>query len=98
MRNLKMDQRAQDKQDRIESKSIESLLLDIFGGNDYYSESKEGLKGDIYYQPVDNPLTEEDISDHLHGERILGSYQLIRGTNVVRWLGWDVDRKNVQKE
>ena len=91
-----MDQIAQDKQDRMESKSIESLLLDIFGGNDYYSESKEGLKGDIYYQPVDNPLTEEDISDHLHGERILGSYQLIRGTNVVRWLGWDVDSPDLK--
>lgn len=72
-------------------KSIAELLLEIFGGNPYHAVSREASNGDLYYAPVEVPLTAELLQDHLDGKIVLGSYQLIQGSNVVRFLGWDVD-------
>jgi len=71
-------------------KSIEQLLLDIFGGNPYHAKSRE-VNGDLSYAPIEVSLTEDSVRSHLEGKETLGSYQLIQGSNVVRWLGWDVD-------
>lgn len=77
------------------TKNTESLLLEIFGGNPYHARSNE-KNGDIYYAPVEIPLSGELITEHLEGRLCLGSYQLIHGAEVVRWLGWDVDDKDVK--
>src|SRR3990172_143880 len=72
-------------------KTIPELLLEIFGGNPYYAASREAANGDLYYSPIEVPLTVELLQDHVDGKIVLGSYQLIQGSNVVRFLGWDVD-------
>lgn len=72
------------------NKSVAELLLDIFGGNPYHARAKE-RHGDISYQPIEVPLSEENLEAHLKGEITLGSYQLMQGANVVKWFGWDVD-------
>ena len=75
--------------------TISKLLLEIFGGNSYHAQSKVAM-GDIYYKPVDVPLDLDRISQHLEAKVVLGSYQLIAGSDVVRWLGWDVDSKSLE--
>lgn len=75
-------------------RTIEQLLLEIFGGNPYHAKARV-INGDISYAPVDVALTEDHIKAHLQGTETLGSYQLIQGSNVVRWLGWDVDSRDV---
>jgi hypothetical protein len=77
-------------------KTLERLLLDIFGGNPYYAQARN-VNGDISYGPIENPLSEEIIRLHLRGDVTLGSYHLIQGANVVRWLGWDVDSKDLKE-
>lgn len=80
---------------RADEKGLEELLLEIFGGNTYYSKARE-IKGEISYHPVESPLTEETLTEHLSGVTTLGAYQLIKGADVVRWLGWDVDSKDLK--
>lgn len=65
------------------------LLLEIFGGNEYYAMART-VNGEITYQPVKKQLTESQLSEHLLGKVTLGAYQL-EPSNKVRWLGWDVD-------
>ena len=78
-----------------QSKSVEEYLLEIFGGNQYHARNGENpSNGDLYYAPVEIPLTEELIHRHVMGETILGSYQLAQGSDVVKWIGWDVDSKD----
>jgi hypothetical protein len=72
-------------------KTIAELLLEIFGGNEYHAQSRVAGNGDIYYAPIESPMTMELLDDHLDGHITLGSYQLISGANVVRFLGWDID-------
>lgn len=72
-------------------KSVAELLLQIFGGNPYHAESREAPNGDIYYAPVETPLDVELLQKHIDGIITLGAYQLLQGSNVVRFLGWDVD-------
>lgn len=74
----------------MDVKTIEGALLEIFGGNKYHSRARE-IHGDISYQPVDIPITEENLQSHVKGDITLGSYQIIEGADTVRWLGWDVD-------
>ena len=69
---------------------VAQKLLEIFGGNPYHSRAKE-IKGDLTYHPIEVPLSTESVKAHLQGHMTLGSYQLIQGANIVRWLGWDVD-------
>jgi hypothetical protein len=76
-------------------KSVEVSLLELFGGNPYHARSAvDPTVGDIYYSPVDVGLTEEDLKKHIAGEIVLGSYQLMQGTDQVKWFGWDVDSKD----
>lgn len=75
---------------------VAELLLEIFGGNSYHSRAKE-IKGDITYHPVEVPLSLDNMRAHVEGLMILGSYQLIQGANVVRWLGWDVDSTDLKE-
>ena len=63
---------------------IESLL-DIFGGNKYHAKSMEE-NGDIYYTPVEIPLTKELLKDHLDGKINLGSYQLLEKSDMIKWI------------
>jgi hypothetical protein len=70
-------------------KTTAQLLLEIFGGNPYYSMSRL-TAGEVSYQPVKQPLTEDIIQSHLDGKITLGAYQLDK-SNQVKWLGWDVD-------
>lgn len=77
-------------------KSIEKLLVEIFGGNSYHSQAREAENGDIYYSPIEVELTEDLVTQHLAGEVKLGAYQLIQGSNVVKWLGWDVDSHDLK--
>lgn len=69
---------------------IAEQLLEIFGGNPYHSQAKE-IRGDVTYHPIEVSLTVENLEAHLRGDVTLGAYQLVQGTNAVRWLGWDVD-------
>jgi hypothetical protein len=75
-------------------KSIEELLLEIFGGNPYHAIAREASNGDLYYSPIEIPLEVESLHSHLEGESILGSYQVLQGSNVVKFIGWDVDSKD----
>jgi len=77
-------------QDSTYIEDVAQLLLDIFGGNSYHSRAKE-IKGDITYHPIDVPLSLDSLKAHVEGMMTLGAYQLLQGSNVVRWLGWDVD-------
>ena len=74
--------------------TVAQLLLEIFGGNPYHAKSSVADNGDIYYSPVDSPLNEQSLEDHLDGKTVLGSYQLIQGSEVVKWLGFDIDAKD----
>lgn len=76
--------------------TAEALLLDIFGGNPYHARARE-VSGDISYQPMDVALTEENLKAHTEGKMTLGSYQLLQGSNVVKWLGWDVDSSDLKQ-
>lgn len=74
---------------------LAELLIDIFGGNKYHARA--AMAGtDIYYSPVEVPLSTENILKHLNGEICLGAYQLIAGSDVVRWLGFDVDSSDLE--
>ena len=77
-------------------KTIPQLLLDIFGGNPYHAEVRQAPNGDIYYNPVETPLDEEILQMHIEGKIALGSYQLLQGSNVVKFLGWDVDSPDLK--
>lgn len=72
------------------NKRIVSLLLEIFGGNPYCSMARL-VAGEVTYQPVQQPLTEELIQEHLEGTTVLGAYHLLKGSSKVKWMGWDVD-------
>jgi len=72
------------------------LLLDIFGGNPYRAVASSTGR-DIYYAPVDVPLSLDDLKRHLSGEICLGAYQLLSGSDVVNWLGFDVDSVDLDK-
>lgn len=69
-------------------------LLEIFGGNSCHAKSGEAKNGDIFYSPVETPLTLELIESHLDGQTVLGSYQLLEGSDCVKWLGFDIDAKD----
>lgn len=76
------------------AKTVEELLLDIFGGNPYFAKAR--VRGeDITYEPVEVPLSLDLLREHLEGKERLGAYQLLQGSNVVRWMGWDVDSKDL---
>lgn len=79
-------------------KTTSQLLLEIFGGNDYYSMAKL-TAGEVSYQPIKHALTEEILEEHLAGKVTLGAYQLSK-ENLVKWLGWDVDSsdRNIAKQ
>lgn len=81
------------------TKTIEELLLDIFGGNPYFAKARVRNE-DITYEPVEVPLSLDLLREHLEGKERLGAYQLLQGSNVVKWLGWDVDSKdlNISRE
>jgi hypothetical protein len=79
-----------------DKETIAELLLEIYGGNDYHARAKE-IKGDTTYHPIEVPLSLESLQAHLDGDVTLGSYQLVQGANVVRWLGWDVDSSKLNK-
>lgn len=83
-------------QDPEYTEEVAQRLLEIFGGNSYHSRAKE-IRGDLTYHPIDVPLSIENMKAHVEGAMTLGSYQLIQGANVVRWLGWDVDSPDLQK-
>ena len=73
--------------------TVEKLLLDIFGGNSYFSMAH--MTGtSLSYQPVDRPLTEKLLTEHLSGKVVLGAYQLLQEDSTVNWLGWDVDAED----
>lgn len=72
--------------------SIPKLLFHYFGTNPYYAQART-VAGEVTYQPIKRPLTEEILQDHLDGKITLGSYQLDK-ENKVMWLGWDVDSNN----
>ena len=78
----------------MNNEKIAELLLEIFGGNPYHAKSSVH-ESDIYYSPVEIPLTTNLLVDHIEGKEVLGAYQLIQGSNVVNWLGWDIDSKNL---
>ena len=82
-------------QDDAYIEEVAGLLLDIFGGNPYHSRAKE-IKGDITYHPIEVPLSLENMKAHVQGLMTLGSYQLLQGSNVVRWFGWDVDSLDLE--
>lgn len=73
----------------VKNSNVIKLLLHYFGTNNYYAMSKT-VAGEISYQPIHQPLTEEIIQSHIAGEVVLGSYHL-NADNTVNWLGWDVD-------
>lgn len=79
---------------------VSELLLEVFGGNPYHAAAREASNGDIYYAPVEAPLDTNLLQDHLDGKITLGAYQLLQGSNVVRYLGWDVDStdRNIARE
>ncbi len=77
-------------------KTVPELLLEIFGGNPYHAQNREAPNGDLYYTPIESPIDLELLQDHLDGKITLGSYHLINGSNVVRWLGWDVDSEDLK--
>lgn len=72
--------------------SIAKLLLHFFGNNPYYAMAKT-VAGEVTYQPIRHPLTEDIVQDHINGKIPLGSYQLDK-QNSVMWIGWDVDSNN----
>ena len=78
------------------NEEVAQLLLDIFGGNSYHSRAKE-INGDVTYHPIEIPLDLGNLQAHLEGQMTLGSFQLIQGANVVRWLGWDVDSSDLKE-
>jgi hypothetical protein len=77
-----------------ENDSIAQKLLDIFGGNPWHAKSDTAPNGDRFYSPVEQPLTVELIQDHINGIVTLGSYHLLKGSETVKWLGFDVDAKD----
>ncbi|KKN66953.1 hypothetical protein LCGC14_0466330 [marine sediment metagenome] len=83
-------------QDKIRSKNVEKLLLEIFGGNPYYAKCIVS-DADMYYKPVELALEYENIKEHTKGKVILGSYQLMQGIDAVKWFGWDVDSSDILK-
>lgn len=78
------------------NKIIADLLLEIFGGNSYHARAAV-TNNDIFYSPIDTPLTVESLTQHLEGTLQLGSYQLLAGSDVVRWFGFDVDSVDLDK-
>lgn len=85
-----------DPKTRISPQTVEELLLDIFGGNPYFARARE-RNGDITYEPIDVPIDLPTIREHMKGIDKVGTYQLIQGANVVKWLGWDVDSPDLKK-
>ena len=75
--------------------STAQLLLKFFGTNPYYAMARE-IAGQVTYNPIKHPLTEDIINSHLNNEIALGSYQLNKD-NTVNWLGWDIDSDNSKK-
>lgn len=75
---------------------IAQLLLDIFGGNPYHARAKE-IQGDITYHPIEVALNLDNLKSHVSGLVTLGSYQLLQGSNMVRWFGWDVDSQDLSQ-
>lgn len=74
-----------------EEKNIAKLLLDIFGGNEYHAVGKKRSGGaGVWYDLVEEPLTEELLEEHLKGQKVLGSYPILPD-NTVKYLGWDID-------
>jgi len=53
---------------------IEAQLLEIFGGNMYHAKARE-ISGEVAYQPVEIPLTIENLKAHIDGLYTLGAYQ-----------------------
>lgn len=76
-------------------KSVAELLLDIFGGNDYFAKSRYPDK--TGYEPVLRPLCVSDIEEHLAGTITLGSYPVSQDIYMVRWIGWDIDAEGDPK-
>jgi len=73
--------------------TIASSLLELFGEghSNYAVGSFDGQA--VAYRPVDTPLTEQLVEQHLAGEIILGCYQLLPNSTV-QWLAWDVDSRD----
>lgn len=76
------------------SKTLTELLLHYFGQNPYHAQAKE-IAGEISYQPVHHPLDAELVEKHLRGDVVLGSYQLVKDSNKVWWVGWDIDSQSL---
>ena len=71
---------------------IEQLLLDIFGGNEYHAQAEVSSRGKgMYYKLVEKPLDSDSIRRHLDGEVCLGSYPVEAGSNLVKYVAWDID-------
>lgn len=77
--------------------AIAASILDLFGENEYHAKASVSDSGDIYYSPIEKKLTEADILTHMQGKVVLGSYQLLCGSDTVKWFGWDVDSKDSDK-
>ena len=73
-----------------ENKSVSEMLLEIFGGNPYHAVGEKTPNG-VAYSFRDGPITEELIEKHLAGEIVIASYPVDHQTNMVKWLGFDVD-------
>jgi len=74
---------------------VEDLLIDIFGKNPYHARAKL-INDEVSYSPSEFPISINDITDHLNGSVVLGSYQLV-SEDQVYWLGWDIDSPDREK-
>lgn len=75
--------------------TIAEKLIEIFGDNPYHARASVAGNGDIFYAPVEGQVSLEDMESHLDGRLCLGAYQLIHGADTVKFLGWDVDSKDI---
>lgn len=72
--------------------SLVKQLLEIYGGNPYHAQARVSPQnGSMYYELIEEPITEELIERHLKGEITLGSYPIHHESNNVKYVTWDVD-------
>jgi hypothetical protein len=72
---------------------IEQRFIDIFGGReDVYARQWINRKGKMGYSPINRPITEVDVREHLAGDIMLASY-IHRSDNTVKFTVIDLDRK-----
>lgn len=70
---------------------IAQRLLELFGGNNYHARAKISAGGGYSYELIQAPLTTETLELHLKGEMTLGAYPVLKGSDTVKWIAWDVD-------